>query len=137
MRWDTFPIFPDFLRSKVLSRSVTCDTTRIYHVDQYIIAHAFTGGEKKVSHNIEKSQNIMKLVACRIFFCFYMFLLTNNFVKNSHIEATIFLFFLKSVPNKNRNFLHTKFRRQWKDRKSSYQVREALPSFSSELLTLC
>ena len=79
----------------------------------------------------------MKLIACRIFFCFYMFLLTNNFVKNSHIESTIFLFFLKSVPNKNRNFLHTKFRRQWKHRKSSYQVREALPSFSSELLTLC
>ena len=59
----------------------------------------------------------------------FMFLLTTNFVKNSHMLSRIFFIFLKTVLNQTSNAFNTKFLRQWKDRKSSYQVEEAFALF--------
>ena len=58
-----------------------------------------------------------------------MSLLTAKFVKNSHILARIYFIFLKNVLKQTWNFFNIKFRPQWKDRKSSYQVREILGLF--------
>ena len=58
-----------------------------------------------------------------------MFLLTNKFVKNSHMLARIFFIFLKNVLKQTWMSFNTKFQRQWKDRKSSYQVKQILELF--------
>ena len=58
-----------------------------------------------------------------------MFLLTNKFVKNSHMLARIFFIFLKNVLKQTWMSFNTKFQRQWKDRKSSYQVKQILEPF--------
>ena len=58
-----------------------------------------------------------------------MFLLTAEFVLNSHIKARIYFVFPKNVLKQTWNSFNTKFWSQWKDRKSSYQVREILALF--------
>ena len=74
------------------------------------------------------SQN-MKMIVCKIFFSFFMSLLIAKFVKNSHIQARIYFIVLKNVLKQTWNSLYTKFQPQWKDRKSSYQVRQILGLF--------
>ena len=59
----------------------------------------------------------------------FIFLLTTNFAKNNHIYARIFFIFLKNVLNKTWNAFNSKFWHQWKDQKSSYQVREDFALF--------
>ena len=49
------------------------------------IADLFTYGERRVLENIEKSRNIIKLILFKIFFRFYIFLLTAKLVKNRDI----------------------------------------------------
>ena len=60
---------------------------------------------------------------------FFMFLLTTYFVNSNHIKAKIFSIFLKNALNQTGNNFNTKFRRQWKDGKSCYQVRQDLSLF--------
>ena len=71
--------------------------------------------DRKVSKYYETDylQNILLL---------FMFLLTTNFAENNHSYAGIFFIFLKTVLNQTWNDINTKFRRQWKDWKRSYQV---------------
>ena len=59
----------------------------------------------------------------------FIFLLTTNFVKTSHIQTKKFLIFLKNILNQTWNAFNTKFLCQWKDRKSIYQVKEAFALF--------
>ena len=75
------------------------------------------------------SQNIMKLVVCKIFFLRFMFLLTTKFVKNSHIYARILFIFLKIVIKQTWSSFDTKFQPLWKDWESSYQVNHILAIF--------
>ena len=56
-----------------------------------------------------------------------MFLLTSKFVKNS--QARIFFIFLKNVLKETWDSFNTKFESPWKDRKSSYKVKQILGLF--------
>ena len=60
-----------------------------------------------------------------------MFLLRTNFVENSRSYARIFFIFLETVLNQILIAFNTKFWRQWKDQKRSYEVREAFAIFSN------
>ena len=62
----------------------------------------------------------------KIFRLLFMSLLTASIVKNSHILAGIYFRYLKKRLRPN---LNTKFGTQWKDLKSSYQVRQDLSLF--------
>ena len=53
-----------------------------------------------------------------------MSLLTASVVKKSHYLAGIYFIFLKKVIGQTSKAFNTKFGPQWKDRKSSYQVRQ-------------
>ena len=64
-----------------------------------------------------------------------MFLLAVKFVKNCHILVTIFSIFLKNVLKQTRSSFNIKFQPQWKDRKSSHQVRQGL-GLSGHLIAL-
>ena len=76
----------------------------------------------KVSNNYETDCQQNFLLLC-------MFLLTTTSVKKSHILARIFFIFLKTALNETWNAFSTKFGDQWKDRKSSYQIRQAFAHF--------
>ena len=64
----------------------------------------------------------------------FMFLLTVKFVNNSHIYESIFLFLVTNVLKQTWNSFNTKFQPHWKDRKSTYQVRQIFGPF---LLLIC
>ena len=59
-----------------------------------------------------------------------MSLFTARIDKNRHIQARIYFIFLKNILKQTWKFFKTKFRPQWKDRKSNYKVREILALFS-------
>ena len=58
-----------------------------------------------------------------------MSLLTALIVENSHIYARVYFIFLKIVLKQAWKYFNTKFRPQWKDLQSSYQVRIILALF--------
>ena len=60
-----------------------------------------------------------------------MSLLTTLIVKNSHIFAGIYFIFQKNVLDQTWNTFDTKIEYQWKDRETSYQVRQILALFSN------
>ena len=67
---------------------------------------------------------------------YFKSLLTAQFVRNSGILGRIYFIFLKNVLKETGNTFNTKFRLQWKDWKSSFQVREILAlSWNSISLT--
>ena len=83
--------------------------------------------------NLVKHPKVSKLYqtdSLKNFLFLMMFLLPTNFVEKSNIWPRIFFIFLKSVLNHTWNAFNTKFRRQSKDRRSSYLVREAFSLFS-------
>ena len=65
----------------------------------------------------------LKMLPTRLqsFLFLFMSLVTVLIVKNSHILAGIYFIFLKNVHDQTWKSFNTKFRPQWKDRKSSYQ----------------
>ena len=65
--FEIFLKFPNFQRSLVLRCSATCEELRIY---QFITKLRFTSGERKICSTIEKSENIINMNVCKIFFCF-------------------------------------------------------------------
>ena len=65
----------------------------------------------------------------QIFLLLIMLLLTNKFVKSSHISTRTFFIFLNNVLKQTWNSFNTKFQPQWKDRESSNQVKEILELF--------
>ena len=65
-----------------------------------IIAHHFSCGKKNCK-NIKMSQNILKIVAYKIFVLLFVFSLTVPVVKNSHILTRIYFVFLKIRPKTN------------------------------------
>ena len=69
----------------------------------------------------------MEMIVCKIFFCS---LLIATFAK-SHIQVRISFIFLRNVLKQTWNFFNTKVQPQWKDQKSSYQVRQILAIFSN------
>ena len=79
----------------------------------------FTCGGRKIWSTIKKSQNIMNMIVSKIFFFFYMSLLTGLIVKTIIFWLEFTISFLKKV-------LNSKFGPQWKYRKSSYKVRQML-----------
>ena len=62
------------------------------------------------------------------FLLLFMSLLAAPIVKNSNILAGIYFIFLKQSLDQTRKSCNAKFGPQWKDRKSSYHVRQ-LPAF--------
>ena len=58
-----------------------------------------------------------------------MSLSTAPVVKNRYILPVIYFIFLKNVLDKTWKAFNTKFEPQWKDQKSSYQVRQILALF--------
>ena len=74
----------------------------------------------------------MKLIFCKILFCFLCFL-----TANIHILVTIHFNFLRNILKQTRNSSNSnsKLHPQWKARKSSYQVRQIL-AFFSDLIAL-
>ena len=84
------------------------------------------------NENLVKHRKVPKYYendCLQIFLLISMFLLTTNFVKKSHIYAGIFFTFSKGGLNQTWNAFNTTFLHQWKDWKSSYQVREAFTVF--------
>ena len=69
------------------------------------------------------------------FLLLFLLLLTAKLVKNGHIQARIYVIFLKNALKQTWNSFNTKFRRQWQDRESVYQVMENL-SFLCNLIGL-
>ena len=54
-----------------------------------------------------------------------------KFAKNSHLYSRICLIFLKNFLKQNWTSFNTIFWPQWKDRKSSYRIRQVLSFFSN------
>ena len=82
--------------------------------------------------NLVKLQKVSKYYetdSLHIFLLIFMFLLTTNFVKNSHISARIVFIFLIGVLNRTWNAFNTKFLCRGKDCKSTYEVRAAFTFF--------
>ena len=76
--------------------------------------------------NLVKHQKVSKYYendCLQNFLLLFMSLLTAKFVKNSHILARIYFISLKNALKQTCNFFDTKFGIQWKDGRSSYQVR--------------
>ena len=67
----------------------------------------------------------MKMIAWKFFLCF----LTASVLKSSHIKSIIYFIFLKNVLNQTWRSFNIKLQSQWKDRKSSYIVRQILALF--------
>ena len=94
--FEIFLIFPNFLRSYVLSHSTTCETTRIYEfiinnqASFYFVVKVKFAQPSKVSkyHEHDYLQNLFLII---------LFLLGALIVKNSHILAAIYDIFLKNV----------------------------------------
>ena len=77
-----------------------------------------------------QSQNIMKLIVWKTFFCFLsVFFLTFIFVKSSHIYARIFFVSPKNILKQTWSSFNTKLQPQLKDGKSSNQLRHILGHF--------
>ena len=94
-----FLIFSNFPRSKVLCRSPSYELTRICQFVTSIRA-SFHFWLKESFLNIKKSQNITNIIACKIFFCFFISSLTALIVKSSHTLDGIYFMFLKKCPRK-------------------------------------
>ena len=60
------------------------------------------------------------------FLLLFMFLLTNKFFKNSHIQARILFVFLKNIVKQIWSSFNTKLEPHWNDQKSSYKVKKKL-----------
>ena len=94
--FEIFLIFPNFLRSYVLSHSATCEATRIYqfitnnHASFYFLVKVKFAQPSKVSKYYEHDclQNLFLVI---------LFLLGVLIVKISHIHAAIYYIFLKNV----------------------------------------
>ena len=97
--------------------------------------HCFTSGERKIWWSIKRSQNIMKMMVWKIFFCFIWYLWTAPVVKNNHIRARIYFTFQKMLLKQNWKSLSTKFRPQGKHWKNCYRVKLILARFCN-LITL-
>ena len=84
-------------------------------------------------NNLVKHENVSKHENdCeQNFLLFFMFLLMTKFVKKSHILGRIYFLFLKNVLKQSWDTLNIKFGSQWKNQKSSYQVRQILAIFSN------
>ena len=89
-----------------------------------IITICFTCGDNKISSNIKMSQNIMTNIVWEIMSSF-----TASVVKNNHFGGRIYFIFSKNVIDQTSRSFNTKFRPQWKDEKSSYQVRQIFAIF--------
>ena len=82
--------------------------------------------------NLVKHQKVSKHYendCLQSFLLLFMSLLTAPIVKNSHIYTRVYFIFLKTVLKQTWTFFNTKFQPQWKDLKSSYQVRIILALF--------
>ena len=75
-----------------LSSSVTCEKIRINEPWLLIIALRFTCSERKICSANKKSQNIMDMIFCKVFFYFLC-----SIVKNSYILVGTYFIFLKNV----------------------------------------
>ena len=71
----------------------------------------------------------MSVIVCKIFFCFFMSLLAGWIVENIDPLAGIYFPILKKRRGANEKVFRHKFWPQWKDWKSSYQVRQSLALF--------
>ena len=60
-----------------------------------------------------------------------MYWLMAKFVKKGHVLGRIYFIFLKNILKQSWDTFNTKFGPQWKDQKSSYQVRQILAIFSN------
>ena len=76
-----------------------------------------------------KSQNIMRLIACKILIFVFIFLLTIKLNRDSHINASIFFIFVEMVLEQTSSSFNTKLKPPWKDRKSSYKLEQILGLF--------
>ena len=71
----------------------------------------------------------MNMIVCKIFFCFFLSLLTGLIVKSSHILIGTYFIFLGNVLDQGWKVFNIEFGLPWKDSKSSYQVRQILALF--------
>ena len=58
-----------------------------------LIAHRFICTERRIWQNIERSQNIVKLIVWKIFFSFFLFLLTAKLIKTISFRLQFYLSF--------------------------------------------
>ena len=123
-----FLIFPNFVRSEVLSCSAACEINRI---NQFIT-------NNNTSFYLRCKENLLNYKKVPIFYEHYylqnfrllfMFLLTALIVKNSDILAWTYFMVLKNVLYQTWKASNTKFGPHWKDRENSYQVRQILTLF--------
>ena len=107
-RFDIFVLFPNFLRSEVLSFSATHETIRIC---QFIInKHAsFHLWWKKNLLNHQKVSKYYEHDCLQNFVLLFMSLLTTFIVKNSHVLIGIYVIFLKKVLDQTWKAFNTKF----------------------------
>ena len=77
----------------------------------------------------------MKMIVCMNFVFLFMPLVRAQIVKNSHTLARVYFIFLKYVLKETWKSFNKKFWPPWKDRKSSYQVKQIL-AFVCNLIVL-
>ena len=59
----------------------------------------FNCGEREIWSNIKKSQNIINMIVCKIFFSFFK--KNGRFAKNGHTLPRIYFIFLRKCPRPN------------------------------------
>ena len=75
------------------------------------------------------SQNIMTRIVWKIVFCFLCLNSQLKLLKTVIFVAEIYFIFLENVMHQTSKAFNTKFGPQWKDRKSSSQVKQIFALF--------
>ena len=94
---------------------------------------SFPSGKDKIWWNIKNSYTFMTMIACKFFLCILCRYYTLQLVKI--IIVGKWFDFLKKRPRPNFKVFNNKFRFQWRDQKSSYQLGLILRPFY-DLLSL-
>ena len=126
-KWKTVRSF--FLKqvifSNTLSQTATREATRVYQLitNDYASFHLWW---KENLRNHQKVSNYYEHDCLQNFLLLFMSLLTALIVRNSHTLDGIYFIFLKNALDQISKAFYSKFGPQWKDRESSYQVRQIL-----------
>ena len=121
-------IFPNFLRSQVLSCWATCKATLIYEfITNNQASFHLWWNENLLNH--EKVLQYYEHDCLKGFLLLFMSLLRALIVRNSHILPGIYFILYKNNLDQTWNAFNAKFEPQRKDGESSYQVRQILALF--------
>ena len=120
--FEIFLISPNFLSLKLFGNSYMPGLLLIMII-------RLTSSETRPLSNIKISQNIITRIVWKIFFCFLSLNKQLPLLKTVILLAEIYFIFLENVIHQTSRAFNTKFGPQWKDRKSSSEVKEMFALF--------